>query len=224
MHSSKDFDSGAFWEQRYKVGGNSGEGSYGELAEHKARYLNDFVARKKLQNVIEFGCGDGNQLSLAKYERYNGVDVSSFVVQKNREKFSADKSKTFVALAEYDEARNARQHDLALSLDVIYHLVEDDVFSAYMARLFSAPRCWVVIYSTAFDEMGARHVRHRDFRRWVSVHAPDWKLIEHMENPFPEKSKADFFAYKLVTGVDSSDCGAEQEPSKVRLGCIGSTG
>ena len=51
-----------YWVKRYEKGGNSGPGSYSELAKFKARVLNDFVRNEHVQSVIEFGCGDGNQL------------------------------------------------------------------------------------------------------------------------------------------------------------------
>ena len=38
--------------------------------------------------------------------------------------------------------------DLALSLDVIYHLTEDTVFEAYMRHLFAAGSRFVIIYAT----------------------------------------------------------------------------
>ena len=71
-----NFSSKRYWENRYLSGGNSGDGSYGKYAEFKAKVLNDFVKENQIKEVIEFGCGDGNQLSLAKYPKYTGIDVS----------------------------------------------------------------------------------------------------------------------------------------------------
>ncbi len=65
-----------YWNGRYKAGGNSGIGSYGRLAEFKAEIINNFVADYEIHTVIEWGCGDGNQLSLAQYPQYIGFDVS----------------------------------------------------------------------------------------------------------------------------------------------------
>ncbi len=50
-----------YWVKRYAKGGNSGPGSYSELAKFKASVLNAFVREHGIQSVIEFGCGDGNQ-------------------------------------------------------------------------------------------------------------------------------------------------------------------
>jgi hypothetical protein len=52
-----------YWIARYKRGGDSGRGSYGKLAQFKAGVINKFVEANKINTIIEFGCGDGNQLT-----------------------------------------------------------------------------------------------------------------------------------------------------------------
>ena len=37
------FESGDYWDARYRAGDNSGEGSYGKFAKFKAQVLNQFV-------------------------------------------------------------------------------------------------------------------------------------------------------------------------------------
>jgi hypothetical protein len=59
--------SARYWERNYAGGGTSGAGSYDALALGKAVFLNEFVRAHEIGSVIEFGCGDGNQLSLADY-------------------------------------------------------------------------------------------------------------------------------------------------------------
>src|ERR671913_732501 len=66
----------SYWIKRYASGGNSGVGSYNKLAAFKAEVLNDFVRQNNVRSVIEYGCGDGNQLKLAEYPFYTGFDVS----------------------------------------------------------------------------------------------------------------------------------------------------
>ena len=78
--SLKPFNSSKYWEDRYKRGETSGKGSYGAYADFKATYINAFVARMRCENIIEFGCGDGEQLTRASYKHYTGVDVSSTVI------------------------------------------------------------------------------------------------------------------------------------------------
>lgn len=79
-----------YWEERYRQGGTSGSGSFGRLAEFKAETLNGYVARMAIQSVIEFGCGDGAQLDLARYPRYVGVDVAESSISACRSLFCTE--------------------------------------------------------------------------------------------------------------------------------------
>jgi SAM-dependent methyltransferase len=191
----------SYWEGRYLRGGNSGVGSYGRLAHFKAEVINRFVAEHHVSSLIEFGCGDGAQLELADYPRYIGFDVSPHVIDLCRQKFSQDRSKQFHDL-ESRQADNARA-DMAMSLDVIYHLVEDGVYDAYMWRLVRAAERFVCVYSSNVALPGhVAHIRHRRFTDWLAKNAPEWKLIENIRNAFPhdprnpdETSWADFYFF-----------------------------
>jgi SAM-dependent methyltransferase len=196
------FDGSAdYWERRYIDGGNSGAGSYNRLAEFKAAFLNDFVARNGLRSVIEFGSGDGAQLELAQYPEYIGVDVSKAAVETTRSRFASDPSKRFFESAELPPATRA---ELSLSLDVIYHLVEDVVFDGYMRALFDASTRFVIVYSSNDDRPSpAPHVRHRRFTDWVQQHRPEFALKECVANSYPfdandpdNTSFADFYVFE----------------------------
>lgn len=171
----------SYWIERYRVGGDSGAGSYGHLAEHKAAVINSFVQQNDIADVIEFGCGDGNQLRLADYPRYWGFDVSAVAVDKCREMFADDETKTFALAAEYAGERA----DLSMSLDVVYHLVEDDVYDTYMGTLFNSAKRWVLVYSSNYDAKESPHVRHRRFTDWVELNKSDWILAQHLPNKYP---------------------------------------
>jgi hypothetical protein len=193
-------NSANYWESRYRRGGDSGIGSYGHLADFKATFLNDFVLTNDICSVIEYGCGDGNQLSLASYPRYLGFDVSDHIIKRCISKFRNDNTKAFKLASDYANEKG----ELTLSLDVIYHLVEDSVFENYMNRLFDSSTKYVIIYSSDFDSSDsstAQHVRHRRFTPWICKNKPDWRLVEQRENiyKFNESVKigsvADFFVY-----------------------------
>ena len=176
--------SAPFWEEVYRKGGTSGPGSYGRLAEFKAEVLNGFVEAKKIRSVIEFGCGDGAQLRLAKYPEYVGVDVSSAAVERCRALFAEEHSKRFFHVSVLPAGLGA--FDLALSLDVLYHLVEDRVFEQYMNRLFGSSRRYVAIYASNFEaRTQAVHVRHRKFTTWITKNARGWQPAGFVANRFP---------------------------------------
>jgi len=192
-----------YWADRYNSGGNSGDGSYGKLSEFKAEVINGFLTENNINTVIEYGCGDGNQLLLANYPKYLGFDVSSKALSMCEEKFSTDTTKTFKLLENYTNDRA----ELTLSLDVIYHLIEDSVFSDYMKRLFDSADRFVIVYASNRDESDrdqAPHVKHRNFTKWVDEMRSDWGLIKHIPNKYTFNSNtgngsfADFYIYKKL--------------------------
>lgn len=188
--------SASYWENRYAEGGNSGDGSGGVLAEWKADVLNRFVADRHIHNVIEFGCGDGRQLALAEYPDYLGLDVSPTALELCRERFLGDRQKTFGSLP---LAHSITPRDLALSLDVIFHLVEDDVYGKHITDVFNASQRYVILYTTDSELEGAEwtapHVRHRRVSQGVMAENGNWRVIDRYENPYPGMGGSDFYVY-----------------------------
>ena len=190
----------AYWQWRYDAGLDSGTGSYGKFADFKAEVLNGLARELHLRSAVEFGCGDGHQLSLLQIEDYLGVDVSAQAIERCRTRFAGAPSRRFVLDADY----RGERAQCAWSLDVIYHLVEDAVFERYMRRLFDAATDLVVIYASDFDQAdaGAPHVRHRRFSAWIAREAPRWRLWRRVPNRHPwrgdhrEGSFADFHLYR----------------------------
>lgn len=190
-----------FWKDRYKFGGNSGSGSYNNLAEFKGKIINAFLDNKDIKSVIEFGCGDGNQLKYLNPNKYLGYDVSEKAIQLCKEIFKNDNTKIFKLMNSYLDNERA---ELTMSLDVIYHLVEDHIYLKYMNRLFESSEKYVIIYSSNINEneYDGSWVRNRKFTDWVENHKNEFKLIDHIINEFPydgdgtRTSHADFFIYE----------------------------
>lgn len=191
----------AYWERRYRLGGISGKGSLGDLAVFKAEVLNAFIRDNGVESVIEFGCGDGKQLSLARYPRYLGQDVSSTAVKMCKKRFKDDPSKCFLCYDPGDTPNLGAflKADLTLSLDVIYHLVEDRVYEQHLRDLFAASGRFVIIYSSNKDEVATLpHVRHREFTVDVEHLISDFRLARTMENRYPEESPCRFFVFERI--------------------------
>lgn len=194
-----------YWETRYASGGTSGRGSYGELAVYKAEFLNRFVREHQVRSVIEFGCGDGNQLSLAEYPSYIGLDVAKTAIARCASAFGQDRTKSFFL---YDSGAFVDHHavfraELGLSLDVIFHLTEDAIFEGYMRHLFGAAQRFVIAYSSDEERADREpHIRHRKFTSWISNRLPEWRLVQRQANPHPMTpdrrtgSCADFFVFE----------------------------
>ncbi len=191
-------DSKKYWENRYKNGGNSGAGSCGHLAVWKAEVINNFLIKQQIKTVIEFGCGDGEQLSLYDMPMYIGIDVSQKAVDLCNSKFNSA-GMLFACLL----GGGSIAH-LTLSVDVIYHLLEDDVYEKYMNELFDTSEKYVIIYSTDNEDLHniAEHIKHRNLTKWVSENKKDFKLISNIKNKYPYtgdtliSSSCDFYIYK----------------------------
>jgi hypothetical protein len=91
-----------------------------------------------------------------------------------------------------------------MSLDVIFHLVEDHVFDGYMREMFSQSPEFIVIYSSNGNFLVPNiHIRNWVFTDWIAENAPEWTLIEKIKNPYPwdvanpdETSFADFYVFR----------------------------
>jgi len=212
-----DFSSARYWEARYRRGGHSGAGSYGRLADYKAAFLNGFILSNRIDTILDFGCGDGNLLSLLHPPSYTGVDVSPTTLATCAVRFQARPNHRFRLFSELETTDRA---ELTLSIDVIYHLIEDSVFSNYLAALFTRADKFVLIYASNTDHAWPdAHVRHRRFSDSVARDFPDWRLAAHLPNPYayhpkqPENTSfADFFLY-AKNSPDSEPCILTLPPS-----------
>ncbi len=189
-----------FWERLYRGGGTSGTGSVGRLAEFKAEVITRILAEREIESVVELGCGDGDQLALVDYPDYLGLDIAPAAVERCRERFAGDPRKRF---AVYEPAASIPQADLALSLDVIYHLLEEQTYERYMRDLFASARRFVLVYSRDTDEKSPwDEVSHHRFTAWVNEHEPGWELVERVpqRHPYaegvPDTSWSDFYLYE----------------------------
>ena len=125
--------------------------------------------------------------------------MSPVAVTRCQTLFAHDVTKRFAVTRDY----GGEGADLALSLDVIFHLVEDEVFEPYLVTLFESSRRYVAVYSSNFDGPAADpHVRHRQFTKDVSRLITGWRLIRHVPNRYPvrddpdHQSFSEFFFYE----------------------------
>jgi SAM-dependent methyltransferase len=198
-----NFYSPDYWEKRYASGGNSGDGSYGRLSTFKAVVINDFLKAENITSAVELGCGDGHQLSIINYPKYTGLDISPSIIEACKKKFQEDKSKSFIVYKPgLSTSAGFEKSELALSLDVLYHVVEKEVYINYLKDLFSLATKYVIFYSTNYNEVDTMHIVHRKFTDDVATLFPDWKLDKEIKNKYPgtgeQESLADFFIFKKI--------------------------
>ena len=199
-------DSRSYWTNRYASGGDSGAGSGGYLQARKSQYINRLIADFNVASLLELGCGDGRQLSTLKVPRYFGVDVSPALVTSLQIEYELDSSKEFYLLQDLvGEPLPDRFAEATLSSDVIYHLVEDEVFEAHMRELFRLSSQVVIVFSSNFSTSGSAHVRHRKFTDWIERNRPEFRMVKTSigDSSFPKVSKrvssADFYVFERIS-------------------------
>ncbi|SFQ11343.1 hypothetical protein SAMN04487928_11933 [Butyrivibrio proteoclasticus] len=97
---------------------------------------------------------------------------------------------------------------MSISLDVLYHLVEPNVYENYMNNLFGSSNKWVGIYSYdgKLDLPMASHVLYREHNDYIKEHFKNFRLVEIIKNQYkrtlssdPETTSwCDFFFYESV--------------------------
>lgn len=95
------------------------------------------------------------------------------------------------------------QYEMAMSLDVLYHLIEEGIWMRHIDQLFQTAKRYVVIYAEDCDRDRGVHMRSRSFSPYIAKIAPDWVLDFKVDNPYPydgsdyeSGSVSDFFIYR----------------------------
>ncbi|MFZ5897687.1 MAG: class I SAM-dependent methyltransferase, partial [Bacillota bacterium] len=183
----------AYWESHYAAGGTSGAGSYGILAEFKAEVINKFLEDNGIETVIEFGCGDGNQLGYMKYKKYLGFDISRAALKRCVAKFGQDPTKRFQLYDPRLFVNNGEyKADLVVCLDVLYHITDENDYRKTLADILSCAWKYVILYTT-WREAASNNptIVHRDLLTYLKPYA-DFKVVKIIPQKYPHLSCAEF--------------------------------
>lgn len=191
---SATYDPPTYWDRRYRDGRTSGAGSEGEAAAVKAATIDRVIGEHDIASVIDWGVGDGVVLGLVKAKvPWLGLDVAPVAVERLRARYGPrSRTKRFALLA--DGSHEVR--DLALSLDVLFHLPAEADYQLHLAQVFGSATKAVLIHASDHD--GGRTARHVLWRRWtpdVAARFPEWELVSAPQ----QRETPGFFLY-LRTG------------------------
>jgi tetratricopeptide (TPR) repeat protein len=197
-----DININQWWDSSNSTQGAPAEVNYGRLSQFKAEILNGFIGAHGIRSMAELGCGDGSHLGLFQVDRYAGYDASPEAVKASSVRHLGDGSKAFeIYRPRRPSWKRMPGAELALSLDAVYLLLEDDAYEAHMRDLFQISERFVAVYSNnTEDQPGmAGRIRGRRFTDWVERNVPDWTLCGFVPNRYPfdpsnpmETSFADF--------------------------------
>jgi SAM-dependent methyltransferase len=180
----EDLDYIDYWQKRYASGRTSGVGSYGVHAEYKASVVNEIVEREGIQSVLEFGCGDGNQLTYYRLPRYVGLDVAQEAVDMCSAKFAEDSTKSFRRYVP-GEYLGLGSFDMTMAIEVLFHVTrDDDYFQTLQAMLDNSSR-WVLFHDPLWPsrkyEKGS-HEKHRELLKFLED-LEDFEIVETRIHP-----------------------------------------
>lgn len=193
-----------YWAERYintNFKNSSGNGRLKFRLRYKAKMLNKIFETYTITKIADFGCGDGLLASRLKCAKYYGIEINSEIVSNLKNKFFEKKEFEFSTKF---ESRWRNKIDASISVDVIFHLVEKDVYQKYMNELFSTDAKYVIIRAYNHESQGTgrnSHILHREFLNTVKKYFPNYNLIN--ESPprrrhiyLSDSDKNQFFVFK----------------------------
>lgn len=182
-----------YWEKRYRSGRTSGMGSYGKNGKRKTEIVNNYIKKYSIKSILDLGCGDGNQTKMLKgFEKYVGYDISEYVIELCSIKFSDNNAIKF-----YTDINKLPTAELCLSLDVIYHILDEVDFVKHMSLLFTKSTKYVLIFSTECTGKLNKYILHHKFKDYIKMHHSDFELIEIINGA--TKYSTAFYLYKKIT-------------------------
>ncbi len=158
------FNYQAYWDERYAKGQTSGTGSYGVNADFKAIVINRVIKEYSCEDMVEFGCGDANQMTLFTPIPYIGYDIAPTIIQKNKQKHASLKHAVFENMDMTKDFTSIR--DLSICVDVLFHLTIEDDWDILIDHVCKAAKKCIVI-TTNTEEIQSEYFPHVNFKRRI---------------------------------------------------------
>lgn len=185
-----------YWENRYYQGNSSGEGSYGDKALYKADIINKIIKENSINSLIEFGCGDGNNLGLYEISKYIGFDVSKTAIELCINQYKNDQNKSFLYYHPFLFKSGGLKSELTISIEVLFHLVEEKLYKKYLNDLFESSSKYVVIFASNIEKIDSE-AKHMVYRKFTDDISEKFELIETILTPKEKDMISDFYVFKL---------------------------
>lgn len=197
-------DSATYWEQRHAERRGhwraNGPGSRGRLLSYKVALVQALVDETRAHSLLDLGCGDAQLGARVNVDHYLGVDVSPTAAEAARARLGMrGRGGTVEVLTLAQLPPAIGMVDVAISMDVVFHLLEDEAYHDHLQRLFDVAKRAVGIYSTVTESPVFGHVRHRAVERDVAALSwLDWECIHRGPPPWPKD--------EAVNPEHGSDC------------------
>jgi hypothetical protein len=129
-----------YWDERYQSGGTSGKGSVGQLREWKWKVIEEYAG--DVDDVIDVGCGDLSFWDGRTCEKYTGIDISNFIINKN---------KIERPLWNFIQSDSSVKHPIdariVFCFDHLFHILNEETFNGILNNLNQYSCEWIFIYT-----------------------------------------------------------------------------
>jgi hypothetical protein len=132
-----------YWNERYKSGGVSGDGSIGECRKYKWSIINKYINNISKYSVIDVGCGDLSFWDGKDCDNYIGIDSSDVIIEKNKLlrkkwKFLNKPSDFYVSDI---------KADVVFCFDMLFHIMDDQEYYMTLQNLPRYSNNYIFIYT-----------------------------------------------------------------------------
>jgi len=153
-----------YWNVRYKGEEGSGSGSYGKYRE----FIQQTIHQLRIpieKTTLDYGCGDRMVWEGFEFRdnKYTGLDLSSVIINKNKEKYSQFK---FLLVDELED-----MYDVAFCISVIFHLLTKESLDKVLTDLATHTSDTIVIGHWAKEPVkyDTSHQKYWDIIEWKKI-------------------------------------------------------
>jgi len=180
-----------YWDNRYRTGGNSGSGSISRNRDWKweiiKKYCND------LNNIIDVGCGDLLFWEGKDCKNYLGIDISPFVIQKNKEL-----RKNWQFICDSADIQQDIKAKIVFCFDVLFHIMDERVYKKILENLTYYSEDLIFVYTWKQNPFSDKKLIKNCFLSYV-MHG---KIIRAIKILFVKKLTTDFYYQKYRDFLD----------------------
>lgn len=200
---------------------NLDEATNAENFEEKWRNVQDALVRTgptQGRSLLDAGCGVG--LFTAKFAalgfEISAVDFAPNAVNRARVNLGEFAQRIAWHVSALDEFAPGRTYDVVICIDVLFHIVDDQLFAKAVTNLaaLTSSGGLLIIQDhlvpnadvTRDQPLGSSHVRWRSLQRYLEVLGQDWALRRHVHYELPgERGTKDL----LVLYRSEASCASE---------------
>jgi 2-polyprenyl-3-methyl-5-hydroxy-6-metoxy-1,4-benzoquinol methylase len=140
------------WDNRYRQGGISGEGSIGKYREWKWKIIDKYF--DNFDNIIDVGCGNISFWEGRDAKQYIGMDISPTIIEKNR-----TKRPHWTFLCNPAEKPIHKTADYVICFDLLFHIMDDDIYQEILQNLIEYSNNAILIYTWIRNPLNDKDVK-----------------------------------------------------------------